>query len=121
MGSSPWGYKEADTNEQLSTHTHTRFLEVKCSLGLILSVGASWLIVSGQTSSISPGSSLEGVTTSTNPDFSRVLQCRDVPLSQIVSHLRKTSGHSILGPEGLVRPTDRCTRPPRIKATKCLW
>ena len=23
VGSSPWGYKEADTNEQLSTHTHT--------------------------------------------------------------------------------------------------
>ena len=70
------GSQRVGQTEQLThTHTHTHFLEVKCSLGLILSVGASWLIASGQTSpSISPGSSLEGVTVSTNPDFSLVLQ-----------------------------------------------
>ena len=84
VGCSPWGHKELDTlSNSLShthTHTHTHFLEVKCSLGLILSVGARWLIVSGQTSpSISPGS-LEGVTVSTNPDFSLVLQWPRCPM-----------------------------------------
>ena len=27
VGYSPWGHKESDTTERLSTHTHTRYLE----------------------------------------------------------------------------------------------
>ena len=80
MGSQRVGHTEQLSLSHTHTHTHTHFLEVKCSLGLILSVGARWLIVSGQTSpSISPGS-LEGVTVSTNPDFSLVLQWPRCPM-----------------------------------------